>query len=658
MGHLKKSVKANSFVSVVYQNGKAPKDLSAIRDWIRTTAELTCPDKHISVSLNPKADTAYIQRAGKKRENFRIVLSSMLTRITTGMPDEFDNKDKMRPFVLETRLSLCAQFIHELGHAKFTDMVSDTIAAYPKKEYIGFLHNLFNVMEDPKQEDCMSSWWKINFPYKLQASSVLRWQVKKIFGPAAEKYEDDGTPGGFLNYLLLCLRVGRKNIKRSCAVFEKYQEGIVPRVKAFLVENDGTKRVQLAVELGEWLIENVTEFDWGEVRMPPKSEIKSGSMPTGSKPEKGVSSGKDILEDGSASSSPETDKPTPDSGDSKGKEGESASDAEGKAGEKEGEEEGEKEAPEEEGEEVFEDDIEDREVTDEIIDDFIQEGEDHEWIVAKDEYEYDPLVVEKLDEQIEEFTDAINDVSKFLTLFKGRIKPRETSGFSRGKFDVKAAIRNRMSGGCDVKCFKQKTARGKDADLAVSLLCDNSGSMSGKKSRICSKAALVLGQACEWADIPFECNAFTKERDGYDYTSFTIVEKGFEDSFQKAKPYFAINDSELLDRYLQSERRIFTFSGNSEEVNLHYVWKKFASVKHKTKLLIVLCDGETTGSEDELKKVVNNIEAEDGIIVIGIGICCRAVAEIYPHHKLFNTEQELSEELAPYLIDVVSKYSK
>ena len=163
-------------------------------------------------------------------------------------------------------------------------------------------------------------------------------------------------------------------------------------------------------------------------------------------------------------------------------------------------------------------------------------------------------------------------------------------------------------------------------------------------------------EACDWCNIPFEVNAFTKTSDSWSGISITITEKAFEDSFENSKPYFAINDSDLIGG-LQSHITIPTFHGNSEEVNIYYIGEKFKRVKHKTKLMFVLCDGMTTGSRNELREVITRLEADYGIIVVGIGVLDNGVIGTYHHTKVFNTMEELETELAPYLIDTLGKYA-
>ena len=89
---------------------------------------------------------------------------------------------------------------------------------------------------------------------------------------------------------------------------------------------------------------------------------------------------------------------------------------------------------------------------------------------------------------------------------------------------------------------------------------------------------------------------------------------------------------------------------------MFHIGEKFKRVKHKTKLMFVLCDGATTGSRDDLRKVILDLQSE-GIVVIGIGILDNGVAGIYDNYKVFSTVEQLETELAPYLIDTLSQYA-
>lgn len=630
---MSKKVKTTAVLSEIYR--------TILRDKILTRNQLLIgPTKTMGLQFDTRKEGAFTTVVGKSHSKLMVVIGGKLVKDVAKLPDEFTNRAVLKELFPDIISAFYAIDYHEMGHVLFTDMFDRTIMDYPMPQYKGFLMQLFNIIEDPVVECSIANLFDVDpkWEYEINPQEFFDFLIERMFSP--EEYKDDKQITGFMNYLLLLLRCGKAAIKENCEVFEKYKEGLLPLIKDAFYEPNATERIHKVVKLGEWIIENIKEFSW-ELPEPPE-ELPS--------PEK-------MRREGTPTPLPST---TSGGTEDKFDESDGDVDEEGEEADKEKEEAGEDDSSKEESKvpEVEESVDDMQEEMDDIFNDIFHDGDDHEWVIAKDEYDVvNEDVIQQIDEIADGHTDAISDVAKFLTLFKGRIKPREQSGFTRGKLNVFRAMQDELKNGCDIKLFNQKIARGQDKDLAVSLLCDNSGSMIGCKSEICAQAAIVLAEACDRAGIPFECNCFTKTEDNIHGTSITIVQKSFDDSFEKAKPYFAINNNRMVRKYLTSHRNIPTFRGNSEEVNLYYVWKKFARVNHKTKLLFVLCDGLTTGSSSDLKTVVRNIGEEDHIVVIGIGICCPVVANIYPTHKIFNSISELQTDLAPYLVDTISKYA-
>ena len=631
------AVSAKKFLSSFYSQ--------AVREKIKLKIALVGgPSRKIGLTFDVSSDNAYTAIGGKSKDKLLIHIGGGLVKRLACLPDDFTKKETIKILIPDIFKAFYGLVYHELGHDVYTDMKSTEISEYPKVEYRGFMHNMFNILEDVVIEFCMTVLFKKEFSYDVNPKVYFDFIIERMFKPQGATYEDDKTQVGFMNYLLLFLRIGEKNIKNNCAIFDKYRKDLTPLLNDVLCEPNGTKRVHNTVVLCEWIIENIKEFDW-TMPEPPEYEKVSGKTASSSIPGPkegfpiiGRSEGADSAEEGSDDKEPEEEEPEEEEPE-------------------EEEEEEEPEDPDEDEEAKVEKEI-DEDIYDEVFNDFLHDYDEHEWVDAKEEYEVKkPEVVDQIDEIINENAGMIREVSDYLTLFKGRIKPMRTEGMTSGRLAVRRAIRDEINGGCSTRLFQRKLARGKDADLTIMLVTDNSGSMSGLKSEICSKACIILSQACEWSHIPFEVNAFTKTSDSWDGISFTITEKGMNDTLETCKPFLAINSREMIDS-LRSDRRIPTFAGNSEEVNLYYIWQRFRKVKHKTKLMFVLCDGATTGSRDSLRKVVNGMESEDNIIVIGIGILDSCVLSIYNNAKVFKTMEELDNDLAPYLIDTLSKYAK
>ena len=641
----KKSVSITRFLGALYEMQLREKALTRI-------ALIGGPSRIINLRYDGKGESAYIRVEGKKKDRLRIVIGGKHIKNIANLPDYITSREMIKLVKDDVFKTFHGTVNHELGHALYTDMGNEEISKYKEPKYIGFMHNVFNILEDPVIEFFMTLYYKKHLPYDVNPKVYFDFIVERAFEAKADEYKDDGTQNGFLNYMLFFVRIGEAKIKNKCAVFEKYKTDLIPLMKNVLQEPDGAKRIHNTVLLCEWIIENIKEFNW-EMPMPPEIHIGEdfGKVPG---PLKGPGRGPG-LKSGEGG----------EGHDEEGAEGEEPEESED---EKESEDETDEETEDEkESEDETEDESESPMVEEEVDEDVIstifnddyRDGSDHVWSIAKEDFEVkDSSLLEDVDRVIDESNSIIRSVSDFLMLFKGRIKPMRTEGMTSGRLAVRRAIKDEIAGGCSTRLFQKKMARGRDADLVVSLLCDNSGSMSGSKSEICAKACIILAQACEWSGIPYEINAFVKTYDSSDGISYTIKEKSFDDSLNEAKPYLGINSSTMLRKLERVNKDVPTFRGNSEEVNIFYIWQQFKKVKHRTKLMFVLCDGMTTGSKNDLHSVVTRMEQEDNIIVIGIGILCKDVVDTYNHAKVFKSIEDLNEGLAPYLIDTLSAYAK
>jgi len=668
------------------------------REKIISLVNMVATPRVIGVQFDAKCHSTYTKICGRKIKKMRITIGGGTIKQIANCPDKFTNREQCDAVAKDVDLAIKALVHHELGHDLFTDMVSRLIIDYKEPKYVPFIHTMFNILEDQVIEYCMTLYFKKNFPYHVNPKHYFNFMVERMFKDKAAEYKDDGTQNGFLNYILMAVRIGEDKIPNRCEIFDKYAKDLIPLIQAVLKEPDATARIEKTITLCEWIIENIKEFKW-EIPDIPADEKLSGrmadapggmgvpmggfGMPSGKMPFGGGGGAKgedsEVHDEGDGDeegSGGKSDDETDDSGGTKGgsEEGgeDGAEDEEAEDEEKEdGEDEDSGEADEDDGEDEEEEDEEsgtdyddyaDKEIDDDfyssVFNDYIHDGDDHEWCIAKEDFEVkDDSVVDDVNTIVNNNIDMIQSISDYLTIFKGRIRPKDTDGFTSGRLSPRRAARAELSGNYTTRIFQRRVPRGRDADLAVYILGDGSGSMHGLSSEVSTEAMIVSAQACEWSHIPCEVATFTKTSDSPDGISFTIVQKGFEDTFEAAKPYLGISSTAMLSK-LRAIRPVPTFAGNSEEVNLFYIWQKFKKVDHKTKLLFVMCDGETTGSKNNLKEVITRMEAQDGIIVIGIGIMCNALKYTYNHYKIFNSMEDLQENLAPYLIETLSQYAK
>lgn len=702
-------------------------DGKTLKQWLEKNNKFLVPGKHIKLVFDPKGKAAYTYV--NKRDQRIIKIGGAFIKAILGLGDTIGAKElsekggKIRPIILTLDF-------HEVAHNKHTDMTSRFIVDHPNKRIINFLHELFNSTEDVYIEMVMSiEYENSNVFGKYKPRKMFKMLQDICFTSQAEAYKDTGTLGSFMQYLLLLLRLGKKNIANTNAVFEKYKDELVPRLQEILVTNNPTERLKKNVELGEWMVANIEEFqddftrveepkdkisglkktkEWEKIDGDPTDgdgdgepidgdpgemkESKSSKAKADRKLKKKLEKmAKTISDTEEMEKTPEekakeeaeakTKEGTEEESESEGTDAKPSTDKDSETGdaetpkhegdttlkskesddeledEDEDEIEDEDEADEDE-EEDEEDEAEDEEFGDSAMDDLfdasIATAEDHEFINAKDVYTYNPKVIDLLNDSVKPYAGAIKQLIKTFNLLKARTGDKITDGHRSGKLNMKSYIKNEARGGFDTRFFDKKQHGGKQRDVCWYGLADESGSMGYTKSRICSQAAMVCATVCDKANIPSEFACFSKYSDSIKGGNYTIIEKGFNDKFEACKPYFALNSQDFIE-YLDSEIDIPNFRGNTEEINIYYIWQKLRKRKEAIKILAVMCDGETTGDEALLRSTIREME-KDGIIVIGIGIECETVADIYPRHKIFSTTEELEKGLAPFLINTLTKY--
>ena len=619
-----KKVKTSQVLSTTWRKYKM--GYASLKEFIETTNMFLAKLEHtIRVTFDAECDSAYTTIVGKDKNVRLIKLGGRLIQQIVGLPNEV-SKEAFFKELKHVIITIIGLNYHEMGHNLHTDMASRLIVDYPKPQYRNFMHQVFNIEEDYVVEEDVDADIHLMSPDKPRPKQFFGYIKSQLFDKQAAEYEDKGDVSSFLNYLLLLVRVGKKKITGTNAVFEKYKDELVPKFSDILAEPDPTTRLEKVVKFCEWCIDNIEELDFATAD-PPK-EKKSGSTP-GDGP---------IIEKGKGGGRTDkriTPKFTDDDSDEDGKD-------------KDGDE------------TSTEPDIDDSEAAIDVDADFDSEiltAADHTWIIAKDEYIVrDPSVVDKIDDIIHDMGGAITDIEHIMRLFKARKGPRDVYGYKHGSLDLRTGVQKIMQGRAryDLNIFKQIKLRGKIHSIATVLVEDLSGSMGDDKSHICTCGVLTMTEVCDQSHIPCQVCGFTKDRDGHLGGNITIVMKDFDESFAEAKPYLAVGDRQLLKK-LESVRYIPTFCGNTEEINLFYIGQELKKRPEEIKLMFVFCDGATTGDSTQLAKTIEQLE-QDGIIVIGIGVCSN-LEGLYSKTKMFRSITDLQEGLADYLVEKLSEYA-
>lgn len=638
-----------NFIRYIYSSKLLPR-FKTLSKGMLVKAGVYC-SSYVLFTFSKKDAQAYCRLASSSTATlpvFKIYFGGGLVKDVVGLPYSTTNKLVLKSAVDDINSALAGLFFHEMGHLLYTDMTDTSVINYKDKDYIPFIKNMFNIFEDVYLEK-----FGLRRDYPV-TQKYFKFLTTRVFVPQATFYKDTGDASSFINYILLKLRCPKTLTAKNTA-FDSVSSTILPMISDILHDDDGSSRVKKTITLCEWLIANL-KLDF-KVVPPAEEELPTGLSPSGAtgpaKPGKPMTAGSD---ESSGSGTSGGSDPTNRGGDRGSVDGDSSSIPD--------------ERPTFNSLDEMEQSLDDEEITstynsaNDIRVEDLQDIEDalnstlsledignHEWIIANKMFAFGPNLKEAIDKAMLDMNPVALQVIKSLKLFKAQIRPRFTPGFRTGKLNIPTAIKSASTGLPTPNLFKQKVARGQAADLAISILCDNSGSMSGNKSHVCTRAMLALAQACDNVGIPLEVNCFT-EAYGINYT---IQMKSFDDKFADSKYYFGITDSDMCYHYTY-DNSIPLFDGNEDEVNLYNVWKRFLKNKHKDKLMFVISDGQTCGSSADLKNLIKEIK-DSGVKIIGLGIQSRAVETLYPEHKLFDTEESLN-GLPDYLLDTLNTLIK
>lgn len=537
------------------------------------------------------------------------------------------NDTEIKQVSYDTLMYVMGFFYHELGHIMFTNFNFDKmLLSVPVPDQTGVLQ-LFNVLEDPFIEAQVKNKIRRSFVY-------FKFLVEKIFEPNASSYTDDGSLLSFLNYLLFSLRLGRTKVSVPNAFFDAHEADVIGYVQKFYRERDGEVRSAIAVEFYVYLKAQGLDF----TTVPAEA---SASLPTSSgssAPSSGTSASAGSVAGSLLSRGPSSS-------------GSSSSGSDGDASPATGDDSSISAST---GDEDFTARDFDAPSYDGFrsYDAFAASTTPHELASLNTIASIDSKSVSKIlqyyDDTVAKFREVINGCTDKIDEVICDKKVLDIPGYSSGRFHLKSYIKGKPLD----ECFAKPNGVDTVPDLMFGCLLDVSGSMSGHKSAICTQAMIVLFECLSRLSIPFEIGCFTSSNNGV----ITYIEKGYDDSPELCKANLAFSNDEYYRLYKLPDG-YSSFNGNIDEINLAFANSRLASHNRRDKILVVLSDGETCGSTDLLRSTVKSIEAS-GVTVLGIGISCNSVKEIYTNNIVFSSSADLDnlpEFLGKYLIDLYNK---
>jgi len=228
------------------------------------------------------------------------------------------------------------------------------------------------------------------------------------------------------------------------------------------------------------------------------------------------------------------------------------------------------------------------------------------------------------------------------------------------------AALHRLTAGDD-RVFRQRQEN-KSKDTAVSLLVDNSGSMSGRKMELAMLAAFALSQTLERVGVTHEVLGFTTKfiTRRYDRTvrgypkdeeraSYAFSDEVHAEQTRLGRPFSRIDpiympiyrgfDERLTPtvkkRFADAAMTQTFLASNIDGECVQVATMRLLQRRESRKVLLVLSDGNPAGSgtaSEQYSKLHDAVSfaTKMGISCIGIGIMDTAVKAFYPKHLVLN----------------------
>lgn len=227
-------------------------------------------------------------------------------------------------------------------------------------------------------------------------------------------------------------------------------------------------------------------------------------------------------------------------------------------------------------------------------------------------------------------------------------------GQKRGKINSPGLYRILSN---DPRVFKRREEF-QAKDTAVSLVCDNSGSMNGDPCRIAMSAAYALAATLERVNISNEVIGFTtdangKPGSGYDYNHIESEGRRNGITYSRVLPIRLSIFKEFTERLTPPVRHRFAdmaynqpnMGGNVDGESIQFGINRLLQRKEQRKVMLVLSDGFPAGGEraainSHLHKVVKDA-TKAKVEIIGIGIKSTAVQTFYPKSMVLNRVEDL-----------------
>lgn len=562
---------------------------------------------------------------------------------------------------------------HEVAHILFTDFPA--LKHLNKRE-----HNLTNILEDARIEKAMAKRFKGSAG---NLSNTAAFFLENVTTPAYEKAKAEGDKKAMLSALMVPMLRGMSGQYD----FQEYMKDKMPdvsdvydRIKSAQTMVEGSDSTADTIAAAKHIMQLLNESD-----EKPKGDEGGGDDEKDS--DKGDGEGEPKPKKKDKKSEPEKeDKSNGDENEDKGEgEGDKGEDADDKDdgsedtsdgdsdGKSDSESSGETTESDKEvelsgsamTEELDKDSANDfsETLSREIAKQSAEASAASQYLVFTEDFdvveplhvgrEYDPQMFVKLAKKVDSMVAPMQkDLERAIVA-----KSRSTweAGQRRGKLHGAAVARLAMG---DSRVFRTKQVS-QSKDVAVTLLIDASGSMSGTKIHTATQAAFALSSVLDRLKITHEVICFTtKNCEGLDSKRAKEEESKYGVQYSRVEGLYMPIIKGFDERVDSTVRSRFGWLPNSgilaNNVDGECVMvaaRRLMARKEEGKTMIVLSDGAphayTRVRGDvfgcHLKKTIAEVSKK--INIVGIGVLSDAVSNFYPKYVVLNDVNDLPKQV-------------
>jgi cobaltochelatase CobT len=252
--------------------------------------------------------------------------------------------------------------------------------------------------------------------------------------------------------------------------------------------------------------------------------------------------------------------------------------------------------------------------------------------VAKD-LDTDPIWAGEVNQIVDGSGNLSREVKRYLVAMS---RASTISAQRRGRIEGSRLWKNRVYGhtsDAGKRVYKDKHIRNA-MDTAVTILVDQSGSMSGSKMCHAVASEVLLNDVLNSIRVKNEIIGFSHVR-----KSNLYIHKEFNE---------VVNRNELIDRAMKSVNS--SLNNNADGEAILWAYERIKQRKEPKKVMIVLSDGQPAAHTPQditgfTRNVVKRIEVDKDVEIYGIGIMDRSVQYFYKDNEVITQASQLESAL-------------